>query len=174
MKKILSIILTLVLILSSLVGCSVKSDNNITLKEGITLQSIVDKINEDIGMSMSEPIDDTLLADIYEISKDDIVDYAGAMSMAMNSADTLIIVEAKKGKVNTIKKALEERQQTIINSQYLPAEIEKAKASKIYVKGNYVALIVVGDSTVKDFNSEFAQSEISKAEEIINSFFEKL
>ena len=178
MKKIISIILAACLVAAMLVGCSNTNNNKSSneLKEGATLSDIVEKIQSDIGITMASEIDDTLLKDIYGINKEDVEEYAGKMSMVMTSSDTFLIVKAKEGRVETIKSALEARRETIIESQYLPAEIEKANAGKVYTKGNYVALIVIGNTMVEegeDFDSAKAQEEMAKAEDIVNSFFNK-
>ncbi len=178
MKKIISIFMATFLVATMLVGCS--NGNNVNtssgLKDGATLSDIVDKIQSEIGIAMGSPVDDTVLKDIFGVNKEDIEEYAGQMSMVMTSSDTFLIVKAKEGKVEDVKAALEKRKETIIQGQYLPAEIEKANAGKIYINGNYVALMVLGDTMVEegqDFDSAKAQEEIKKAEDIVNSFFNK-
>lgn len=178
MKKIISILMTILLVATMLVGCSNgnKEKESNGLKEGATLSDIVDKIQSDIGIAMGSPVDDTMLKDIFGVNKEDVEEYAGQMSMVMTSSDTFLIVKAKEGKVEDIKTALENRRETIIQGQYLPAEIEKANAGKVYTNGNYVALMVLGDTMVEDgedFDSAKAQEEIKKAEDIVNSFFNK-
>ncbi len=144
------------------------------LKEGTTLTDVLTKIQEDIGIAMGADIDDTILNDIIGISPEDVEQYAGQISMVMTSADTFIILEAKEGKVEDVKAALETRKQQIIDSAYTPSEIAKANAGIVYENGNYLALIVVGNTNVaegEDFDSAKAKAEVEKAEEIVNSFF---
>lgn len=178
MKKIISILLATFLTAAMLVGCSNGNKNEVSngLKDGATLSDIVGKIESEMGIAMGSPVDDTILKDIFGINKEDVEEYAGQMSMVMTSSDTFLIVKAKEGKADAIKSALEARRETIIQGQYLPAEIEKANAGKVYTNGNYVALMVLGDTMVEDgqdFDSAKAQEEIKKAEDIVNSFFNK-
>lgn len=176
MKKIISILMSILLVSTMLVGCSNGDKTNEAggLKGDATLSDVNDKIVAEIGIAMPEAVNDTTLTDIFGVNKDNVEEYAGQMSMVMTSSDTFLIVKAKEGKVEDVKAALEARRETIIQAQYLPAEIEKANAGKVYVNGNYVALMVLGDTMVEDgqdFDSAKAQEEIKKAEDIVNSFF---
>lgn len=78
---------------------------------------------------------DTLKADMVE-------DFAGLMPM-MQSTTEVALFKAKDGDVQSIVKALEERQanQIKVFEQYLPDQYEIIKASKIVDKGDYVYFI---------------------------------
>ena len=178
MKKIISILMAALTVAVIFTGCGAKNGGNAAggLKDGASLSDIVDKIQSDIGIAMSSPVDDTVLKDIYGINKEDIEEYAGEMSMVMTSSDTFLIVKAKQEKAEAVKSALEKRRETIIQGQYLPAEIEKANAGKVYTNGNYIALMVLGNTMTEDgqdFDSAMAQTEIKKAEDIVKSFFSR-
>lgn len=175
--KVLISVLTLAIAASSFVACSNTPANNnassseatqtISLKEGSTLEDIVNKINEDIGIQMASPIDETLLTDLFHISSDMIEEFSGLFAMVMVSSDNVLAVKAAPGKIEDVKAALEQRKTDVEESfaQYLPDQYEKAQAGKVLTKGDYAFLIIAGDYE-KGFDKE-----IEKAEEIINSFF---
>ena len=83
----------------------------------------------------------------------------------MPGVDDVVIVKAKEGKIEDVKAALEKRKEDRTAEQYLPDMISKAEAGKVVAKGDYAALLIVGDTT-KDISEE-----IDKAEEIFLSFF---
>ncbi len=57
MKRIISLLLAAVLLLSS-AACGSKEPPAPTLKEGVTLQSMVDSITETYGFTMPSPLDE--------------------------------------------------------------------------------------------------------------------
>lgn len=173
MKKLLIAALALSLVLASLVGCSSPTTDpgtgtqSIVLTEGATLQGIVDKINQEIGLQMPGPVDNQMLQDMFHINPADTVEYYGLFGMTMTTADNVVAVKAAPGKIETVVAGLEQRKEDVINSfaQYLPDQHEKAQAGKVIQKGDYAFLLILGDYE-KGFDNE-----ILKAEEIINSYF---
>lgn len=178
LTKILATLLALTIAGSSFVACSKapsddshSSSNQVTpgttLTEGSTLEGIVNKISEDIGMQMPAPVDETILNDLFHISSDMIEDFSGLFAMVMTSSDNVVAVKAAPGKIEEVTAALEQRKTDVVESfsQYLPDQYEKAQAGKVITKGDYAFLIIIGDYE-KGFDNEMA-----KAEEIINSFF---
>lgn len=141
-----------------------------TLKEGVTLQQVIDQVNESYPVAMSAAVDETVLTDLLGISADDVEEYAGYITMVMVSSDNLIGIKAKPDKVETVQKALESQRDAVIQTfeQYLPAQLDKAKAGKVVTIGNYVFLLIVGN-TDKDLSAE-----IAGAEELIRGNFDNL
>ena len=93
--------------------------------------------------------------------------------MVMVSSDNLIGIKAKEGKVETVQKALEARKEMVVQSfeQYLPTELDKAKAGKVVTLGDYVFLIIVSNA---DMDEEDVTAGITKAEELIRGNFDNL
>ena len=93
--------------------------------------------------------------------------------MVMISSDNLIGLKAKGGKVETVQKALEARKEMVVQSfeQYLPTELDKAKAGKVVTLGDYVFLIIVSNA---DMDEEDVTAGITKAEELIRGNFDNL
>ena len=142
MKRIFTAFLAAALLLTS-AACGKKAPAAPTLKEGLTLKSVVDDIGNEIGITMPAEVDESILKDIVGIEPEDVEEYAGYVTMVMISADNLIAVKAKEGKVETVQKALAARQETVVKSfeQYLPSELDKAKAGKVITIGDYVFLV---------------------------------
>ena len=83
------------------------------------------------------------------------------------SADHLIGVKVKEGKVDTVRKALEARKEQVLKNfqEYLPDQYEKAQAGRIIEKGNYLFLVIAGDSE-KGYDEQ-----MNRAEEIVGGYF---
>lgn len=174
MKKLLLSILIISLSLASLVGCTSTSaptpeggTSTVTLKEGATLQAIIDQINQEIPLQMPGPVDDQMLQDMFHIDPADVEAYYGLFGMTMTTADNALAIKAVPGKIATVVAALEQRKADVVNSfaQYLPDQYEKSEAGKVIQKGDYAFLLILGDYE-KGYDNEMAT-----AEQIIASYF---
>ena len=67
-----------------------------------------------------------------------------------------------------MRSALEKRKETVVENfkEYLPDQYDKAQAGKIIEKGNYLFLVIAGDST-KGYDRE-----MQRAEQIIDGYFQ--
>ncbi len=159
MKKIISMLLATAILLSA-AACGSKEPAAPSLKEGVTLQSIVDSISEEYEFSMPGAVDDTMLTDLLGIDPADVEEYAGYVTMVMVSADNLIAVKAKEGKLETVTKGLEDRLAFVNQSfqQYLPEQYSKAQAGKVFTVGDYAFLVIMGRMD-KDPAAEVAEIE---------------
>ena len=106
MKKLAVLCMALLLIVSTMAGCNSKpaegDASTVILQEGYTLQSIIDKMNEEIGIQMPMTVDDAVLEDIFHVNPDDIEEYYGIFGGSMTSADNAVAVKAKEGKADAI------------------------------------------------------------------------
>lgn len=145
MKRIISLCLAAVLLFSA-VACGSKAPAAPTLKEGVTLQGLMDEISEEYGFAMPAPLDDMILSDLLDIDPDDVEEYAGYITMVNVSTDNLIAIKAKEGKAEDIQKKLEARKEFEVNSfmTYLQDQLEKAQAGKVFAVGDYVFLVMIG------------------------------
>ena len=145
MKKLVSLLLAAMLLLSA-AACGEKEPAAPALKEGVTLQSIVDSISEEYEFSMPGALDETMLTDLLGISAEDVEEFAGNITMVMVSADNLIAVKAKEGKLEAVQNALEDRLAFVNQSfeQYLPEQYAKAQAGKVFTVGDYAFLVIMG------------------------------
>lgn len=98
-------------------------------------------------MNLPMAVDDNTLTDGFGISVSDVVSYKGTYAGSMTNCDIMIVVEAKDGKVDTIKKALQDRQaaqKKQFENYGVMGNIERLDASKVVSNGNFVALLIVG------------------------------
>lgn len=165
-KRIISLFLAAVLLLSA-AACGSKEPPAPTLKEGVTLQSMVDSITETYGFTMPSPLDDTILKDLLGIDPGDVEEYAGYVTMVNLSANNLIAVKAKPDKLETVQKALQARKDFEVESfrQYLPDQYAMSEAGKVFTVGDYCFLVIMGRM------DEDPASEISAIEQIIRDSF---
>lgn len=151
-----------------------KNDNpdspigGMTLKAESTLEDIVMKLGEEMGISMPTKLDDAALKDNFGIEPDWIEEYYGEFSAANTSADHLLAFKVKENHIDDVKKALESRRDAIIKGfeASLMEEVDKARNATIVEKGPYLFFVIAGDAKAD------MDKEISRAQEIIDSYFE--
>ena len=138
------------------------------LKADATLEDVVMKLGEKLGISMPTKVDDSTLKDVFGIEPEWIEEYYGEYSAANTSADHLLAFKVKDGHAEDVKKALEARREAIIQGfeESLLEQLEKARNATIVEKGNYVFFVIAGDV------QNDADKEANKAQDIIDSFFE--
>ena len=162
-------ILAAVCCLGILAGCSQQEEaaGGETMKEGQSVQTVVDQIAEEIGIQMPADVDDTILKDMFYLDAGDVEAYAGKMAMTMTSADNVLAVQAKPGQADAAQEALEQRLADVQNAfaQYLPDQSEKAQKGQVVRRGDYVFLLILGES------SETYDSDMERAIQIVDEAF---
>jgi len=173
MKKAAALLMAIMLSLGIFTGCGSKaeapSENTVTMKSGESVQSVVDKIFNEIGMQMPADIDDSVLKDIFYIDPStDVEEYFGKMAMTITSADHIIAVKSKPEKKQDVIDGLNKRLEDVQASfaQYLPDQSEKANKGQVIEKGDYVFLLILGQEV------ETIDDDMVKAVEIINGAFQ--
>lgn len=146
MKKIISVILAMVMSMSLLTACGGSNDANATYDVNEVMSTIESAVTMAMPMELTEE-DLTIFA---EIDMANVASWAGKISMANVSSDTLIVIEAAEGKVDAVKEALEgfKANRALSFERYLQDQFEKAEAGRVVVKGNYVVLAILGDNEV--------------------------
>ena len=172
MKKSVTLFLAAILCLGLFAGCgketSSSGDGSAQMKDGESVQTVVDKIVDEIGMQMPSDIDDGIYKDLFYIdTAADCEEYYGKMAMTMTSADNVVAIKAKPDKKQTVVDGLTKRLEDVRNSfaQYLPDQSEKAQKGQVIEKGDYVFLLILG-SDVEKFDAE-----MENAVKIINEAF---
>lgn len=166
MKRIISLFLAAVFLVSA-AACGSKEPPAPTLKEGVTLQSMVDSITETYGFTMPAALDDTIMKDLLGIDLEDVEEYAGYITMVNVSSHNLVAIKAKEGKAETVQKKLEERKAFEVQSfeQYLQDQYDLAQSGKVFAIGDYCFLVILGRP------DEDAASEIGAIEQLIRDSF---
>lgn len=172
MKKFIAILLAAMLLVTFAACGSKKSESN-TIKDDKKLADVITAVNEKFAESygpdysavaMNMDIDEQYISDFLELDSSVYDEYAGGVSMSMTNSDALIAMKAKEGKVEQVQQAFEKRLQDI-TAQYefypVSGSYDRAKSGEVYVKGDYVFLIVVGvltndrmDEDTVDFSSD--------------------
>ncbi len=149
------------------VGEMMDQEEGMLMAAGSRIQDVVMKLGEELGITMPEKLDEAALKDVFGLDPSDIEEYYGEYSAVNTSADHIIGVKVKKGKVDTVRKALETRKEEVVKNfkEYLPDQYDKAQAGRIIEKGNYLFLVIAGDSE-KGYDNQ-----LNRAEEIIGGYF---
>lgn len=149
-------------------GDMMENAQGMMMAAGSRIQDVIMELEENLGITMPEKLDQQSLQEVFGLNPDDIEEYYGEYSAVNTSADHIIGVKVKDGKVDEVKSALERHKQEIVDNfeEYLPDQYDKAQAGKIIQKGNYLFLVIAGDSE-KGYDSE-----MNRAQHIIDGYFE--
>lgn len=130
-------------------------------------KGVVDAIENAVGIAMPSEIDDTTLKDVFYIDPADAEEYYGKMSMTNTSADHVLAVKPKADKKDAVKQSLEKRLQDVRSSfeQYLPEQYEKSQKGQVYERGDYLFLLILGEST------DTFDADMQKTLDIIDATF---
>lgn len=173
MKKFVSILAAAICCMAVLAGCGSKGGESSSapagaeMKDGQTVQTVVDQIATEIGVAMPSDVDENFLRDMCYIPTEDMTEYAGKIAIVNTSADNVIAVKAAEGKLESVKAGLEKRLEDVQKSfeMYLPEQYEKAKKGQVITKGDYAFLLILGES------AESADEDLKKATGIIDAAF---
>lgn len=182
MKKILVLILAMALLLTA-TACGGKKDASGTIKDGKSLQEVFDAVDAkfdekyefDYGaVPMRMPLDDQYIADFMELDGTSYDEYAGSIAGIMLRSDALFAIKAKEGKVEAVEQAAKKRLSDIA-AQFefynVSGSYDRAKAGEVYVKGNYVFLIIVGEFDPDAEGASVYDADVQMTKEVIDSMF---
>lgn len=124
--------------------------------ETSVVQSVWNEISA-LDMPMMTTVNDALLSSIYGINASDLVEYVCKMPAMNTTATEFFIGEVKDGKIDTVKAALEARQDALDEewSKYLPEQYELVQNYQLVTSGNYVIFVISdqADEAVSAFNT---------------------
>lgn len=145
-----------------------ENEQGMLMAAGSRIQDVIMELGETLGITMPQKIDQASLQEVFGLNPSDIEEYYGEYSSVNTSADHIIGVKVKEGRVDAVRSALEKRKETVVENfkEYLPDQYDKAQAGKIIEKGNYLFLVIAGDST-KGYDRE-----MQRAEQIIDGYFQ--
>ena len=168
MKKLLAIVMVLSLLTVMFVGCSSNSNSDSVAGNSVSqsgtdsqedsqdtgiddedyMKSVVDSLAESLVISGPSELDESLAQDMVGLNMDNVDKLYGVFSMMNVKSDAIIMVKAKEGAADDVKADLEAYRAAKEEScaMYLVSEEEKAKHGQIYTKGDYVLLVIAGDS----------------------------
>jgi hypothetical protein len=132
------------------------------------LDKVVLSIKEVYGENYypSMEMDATLLEEIVKVKAEDVIEFFAEGPMMSNQVDTLIVIVAKKDKIEVVKKALEDYKYYLEHDAFnYPMNMPKVNASQVIVKGNIVAFVMLGKTDMRNEASEaeyisYAQAQV--------------
>ena len=154
-NRLFALILSAVLILSLLTACGGK-------KEGkqVDLPELWASMEENLELPAMMEMDDNALDFLYGMDAADLESYVGRIPMMNVHATEFFLAKVKDGKMDDVKKILENRQSNLEQqwSQYLPDQYALVKNAKLVTNGNYVLFCISedADSVVNAFNDATA------------------
>ena len=153
MKKRLLAFLTAVILALSACGASTEVNR---IRDGKKLSDVT----ETVSAAFSEAYDAPIVPEAKEIDRQALCDLCGAdtaavkrvsgwVSSSLKRSDAFLAVQAADGHASELSEALAGHVRALL-AQYenypVGNSYARAKAARIYVKGNYVFLIAVGSS----------------------------
>ncbi len=162
MKKLVCAVLALVMVLS-LAACGKKDGGN---DVDLTAQQVVDALKEKLGDSYGcdAQSDADYMVNYYGLDMDKIQDWAAeCASISAIDPSTAVILKVQDGYADTAAGLLRERYQQLLDySKLYNMNVPQVEQARLFVNGNYVALLVLGQTSDED--SAMAESEAAKVD----------
>ena len=179
MKRILTFILALTMVLS-LAACGGKADDNKGKAEvTMTAQQIMDALKEKLGDSFDCDTAETedRMGGYWGFDMDKIEDWA-AMSNSNSSLNpsTAVIVKVKDGYAQDAAALLQSGYEQMLSySRMYNMNLQQVLQARLFVNGNYVALLILGaqgDWEASDEDqAKFAANEAAKVDDVWSGIF---
>ena len=96
-------------------GDMMENAQGMMMAAGSRIQDVIMELEENLGITMPEKLDQQSLQEVFGLNPDDIEEYYGEYSAVNTSADHIIGVKVKDGKVDEVKSALESHKQEIVD-----------------------------------------------------------
>lgn len=179
MKRSILILLAMIMLVSVVSGCSPEESGKDGRKD-VDIKEVHAKIKEELGEDYlpEEEVDLDMISDISGIKSEDVEEAILEWPMMTMNIDRFIAIKAKEGKGDTIEEGLEKYKRFMIEDEFkYPMNMPKVNASQVVRHGDYVFYLVLGanDDNMEDAEGkdalEFAENEVEKVVEIIDSFF---
>lgn len=154
MKKRVISLLSIMMIGAVISGCGAKSEKAQDVATGIFVEEskknastkeITDKILESVEIRATGPIEGELAEQQYYLNLDDVEEFSIQNGMINTGLESIAIIKAKEGKVDSVKASLEKVKEDKKKAAFYPGEAESAEAAEIKVEGNYVGFFIVPD-----------------------------
>lgn len=167
--KVLSTVLLLATLLGALYGCGKTSASNATAEE--VYNAIQDAFTESYGheaiQNMPTEVNDTVLAEKFHLSPDEVEGYCGVIAGSMTNCDELLVVKAKDGETEKVETALQQaldEQREAFAWYAVMNNPERLEAAKIVTEGSFTALLLVGVSPEDDTVEANFEQDVAMAE----------
>ena len=174
MKKIVCAVLALVMVLS-LAACGSKQDDNSGKADvDLTAQEVLDKLKETLGDSYGcdAQDDEDRMTNYYGVDMSQVDSWASEAS----SMSAAVVLKVKDGYADTAADLLRERYQQVLDySKTYSMSVPMVEQARLFVSGNYVALLILGQTPDGDVTAEeeaqLAQDEAAKVDDAWKDIF---
>lgn len=140
MKKILTLVVTVLLTTLMLVGCGSPTT---TAPADIDVPVLVKAMVEKGYVPMPMEIDTIQAKEMYLINPDNVNEYAIARTGRSPGIGLIVIAEAKPGKEAEVQANMEQLLKNEIGNAFYPDEKDAAEQAEIMVDGPYVSLFIL-------------------------------
>lgn len=94
----------------------------------------------------------------YGLTSNELDDAFLGVTLMTVGVDEIFIAKAKSGKLDTVKSALADRMEYLINVKaFYPGEAETVETAKIYTQGDYIMFVVLGSGDYSKAEQIFMQ-----------------
>ena len=178
MKRILTFALALVMALS-LAACGDKKENKDDPNVTMTAQEILDSLKESLSSSYTSDQAETedRMSGYYGLDMSKIESWAAESNSSSSlNMDCTVILKVKDGYAEDAAALLQERfDQTCDYARMYNMDLQRVLQGRLFVNGNYVALIVEGQQgdyeTSEEAQAKFAADEAAKVDEVWSGIF---
>ena len=168
MKKLLSLLLALMMVLS-LAACGNSNDSGNTTVDK-TAQEVLDALKEKLGDSYGCDLaeDEDRMTNYYGLDMSKIDSWAAESSE--NSAldpSTAVVLKVKDGYAEDAAALLQERYDQVLDYvRMYSMNVAQVEQARLFVNGNYVALLILGQTPDENTADEakLAQDEAAKVD----------
>ncbi len=141
MKKVISFATIIFMCISMLTGCGASD---------VKLEEVMEKINSDFSLSLTQLESADELKTYYSISPDDVKQFAAEIDSNNNAPVEIVMIEAVDSTAaDNIEQALTTRYNSIYSqySSYSTDRLDVVRNSKVTKDGNFVSMIVAEKSS---------------------------
>ena len=178
MKRILTFILALTMALS-LAACGDKKENKDDPDVTMTAQEVLDSLKESLGSSYTSDQAETedRMSGYYGLDMSKIESWAAESNSSSSlNMDCTVILKVKDGYAEDAAALLQERfDQTCDYARMYNMDLQRALQGRLFINGNYVALIVEGQQgdyeASEEVQANFAADEAAKVDEAWSGIF---
>ncbi len=183
MKKFICVLLAAIMLLS-LAACGTKNTDSDSTDSGttdvtLTAQEVLDKLKETLGDSYGcdAADDEDRMTNYYGLDLTQVESWASeASSMSALNPSTAVVLKVKDGYADTAASLLRERYQQVLDySEMYNMSVPMVEQARLFVSGNYVALLILGQTPDGDVTAEeeaqLAQDESAKVDSAWKTIF---
>ena len=178
MKRILTFALALVMALS-LAACGDKKENKDDPNVTMTAQEVLDSLKESLGSSYTSDQAETedRMSGYYGLDMSKIESWAAESNSSSSlNMDCTVILKVKDGYAEDAAALLQKRfDQTCDYARMYDMDLQRVLQGRLFVNGNYVALIVEGQQgdyeASEEAQANFAADEAAKVDEAWSGIF---